>query len=74
MKVPSKVTPYKDSTFSKFPIVLEMLQKRDMSPSEMFYKTSKNKIKSVEEFTEVLDCLYAMGKLEIEGDMLHYVG
>ena len=42
MKFPSKVTTYKESTISMFPVVLSQLEKKDMTPSEL-YKKMKNK-------------------------------
>lgn len=74
MKVPSKVTPYKESTLVKFPVVLSLLEKNDMTPSELYAKVRKSKIKDITEFVEVLDCLYAMNKIEIREEVLHYVG
>ena len=38
MKMPNKVTPYKESSIAKFPIVLALLEKEDMTPSELFSK------------------------------------
>jgi hypothetical protein len=74
MKLPSKVTPYKESTIAKFSVVLELLEKSDMTPQELFAKVRKSKIKDISEFVEVLDCLYAMNKIEIDEEVLHYVG
>lgn len=74
MKLPSKVTPYKESTIAKFPVVLELLEKNDMTPQELYAKVRKSKIKDISEFVEVLDCLYAMNKIEINEEVLHYVG
>ena len=74
MKVPSKVTPYKESTIDKFPIVLSLLEKGDMTPKELYAKVMKSKIKDIREFVEVLDCLYAMNKIEMREEVLHYVG
>lgn len=74
MKMPNKVTPYKESSIAKFPVVLSLLEKADMTPSEMFSKVKKNTIQNVDEFVEIMDCLYAMHKIEIDGDVLHYVG
>ncbi|QKN24248.1 ABC-three component system middle component 7 [Caproicibacterium lactatifermentans] len=74
MKLPSKVTPYKESTIAKFPVVLELLEKSDMTPQELYAKVRKSKIKDISEFVEVLDCLYAMNKIEIDEEVLHYVG
>ncbi len=74
MKIPSKVTPYKGSTIAKFPIVLSFLEKGDISPCELYTKLKKCKVESVMEYVEVLDCLYAMNKIELRGELLHYVG
>lgn len=73
MKTPSKVTPYKESTIAKFPIILSLLERNDMTPNKLYAKVKKSKIKDIEEFVEVLDCLYAMNKIELRGEVLHYV-
>ncbi len=72
MKWPSKVTTYKKSTLILFPVLLSEIQKNDISPSELFRKTKK-KVKDIREFTEILDCLYALNKIELKGDLIHYV-
>lgn len=74
MKMPNKVTPYKESSIAKFPVVLAFLEKEDMTPSELFSKVKKNKIQNIDEFVEIIDCLYAMHKIEIDGEVLHYAG
>lgn len=74
MKMPNKVTPYKESSIAKFPVVLALLEKKDMTPSELLSKVKKNKIKNIDEFVEIIDCLYAMNKIEINGEVLHYAG
>ena len=73
MKIPSKVTPSKESTIAKFPIILSLLEQNDMTPNELYAKVKKSKVKDIAEFVEVLDCLYAMNKIEIREEMLHYV-
>lgn len=73
MKIPSKVTPYKESTIAKFPVFLALLEKGDMSPKELYSKVMKSKIKDIREFVEVLDCLFAMKKIEFQEEKLHYV-
>lgn len=74
MKLPSKIIPYKDSTISKFPIVLATLEHKDMTVLEL-YKKINSKAENVAEFLEVLDCLYGLGKIEYleELGVLHYV-
>ncbi len=73
MKFPSKVTPYKESIIAKFPVVLGKLEKKDMTPSEL-YKGVKNKVADIREFMDILDCLYALNKIELNGEVIHYVG
>lgn len=73
MKFPSKVTCYKESTIANFPIVLSLLEQKDMTPSELYKKVKKSKIQNITEFVEVLDCLYAMNKIELREEVLHYV-
>ena len=74
MKFPSKVTPYQASILAKFPVVLSCLETEDMK-LDMLYKKVKSKVSDVGEFLEILDCLYALGKIELypEGGVLHYV-
>ena len=74
MKMPNKVTPNKESSIAKFPVVLSLLEKKDMTPSELFSKVKKNKIQNIDEFVEIIDCLYAMHKIELNGEVLHYAG
>lgn len=73
MKFPSKVTPYKESIIANFPVVLQQLEKKDMTPAEL-YKKVKNKVSNIGEYTEILDCLYALNKIELVEGVLHYVG
>lgn len=75
MKFPNKVTPYQASILAKFPIVLVLLEQQDMKPGDL-YKKIKSKVSDVGEFLEILDCLYALGRIELnrEGSVLHYVG
>ena len=74
MKMPSKVTPYKESIIAKFPVILTILEKEDLSPTELYGKVRKSKIKDITEFVEVMECLYAMNKIELRKEVLHYVG
>lgn len=72
MRFPSKVTSYKESTIALFPVVLSQLEKKDLTPSEL-YKKVKNKVSGAQEYLEILDCLYALDKIELEGEVIHYV-
>lgn len=74
MRLPSKVTPYRKSTLSKFPVVLALLQQQDMSPIDLFNKVKGRGI-DMADFVEVLDCLFMLEKIELypEKEVLHYV-
>ena len=54
MKYPSKVTTYKESSLPLLPATLEQLEKKPMTPGEL-YKKMKNKVGSLNEFMEILD-------------------
>ena len=64
MKLPNKVITYKASTIAKFPIILSALQEQALTPSSL-YKKVKSKVEDVGEFIEILDCLYALRKIEL---------
>jgi len=74
MRLPNKVTPYINSVIARFPDILETLEQRDMSPKELFEVTTAVK-KDMGDFLSALDCLFALGKIELseEGRVLHYV-
>lgn len=73
MRFPSKVTPYKDSVMSKFPIILKELKSSDLSPTEL-YSLVKKKVSDIAEFLDILSCLFALNKIEMLGqEVLRYV-
>ena len=71
MKFPSKVTPYKESSIAKMPVILNALEKCDMTPKELYGKV-KNKMSGIQEFIELLDSLYAMRKIDEKEGAIHY--
>lgn len=73
MKFPSKVTSYKESALSHFPTVLSLLEQNTMTPSELYSKLKKTKKISIQEFMDILDCLYALNKIELHEEVLYYV-
>lgn len=74
MKFPNKVIPYRESVIAKFPIILQYLETQDMRP-QLLYSKVKSKFSDSGEFIEVLDCLYALGKIELSDEgALRYAG
>ena len=74
MRLPNKVTTYEKSVISKFPTVLSLLEENDYYVADLFLKT-KDVIQGAKEFSDVLDCLFALGKIEfLDGGIIHYVG
>ncbi len=73
MRLPNKVISYSNSIVSRFPDILEALMHRDMSPKELFELTTSGK-KNMGDFLSALDCLFALGKIELieEGKVLRY--
>ncbi len=72
MKFPNKVVSYKKSVLPKFPILLNSLGNEGKTPIECYEKV-KSKVDGIAEFTKILDCLFALGKIEMldEGVLVH---
>lgn len=74
MKLPSKVTSYRESVISKFPIVLESLSYSNETPRQL-YEKEKQQFNDINEYMEVLDALFLLGKVgydDVLGE-LYYV-
>jgi hypothetical protein len=71
MKLPNKVTSFKNSTLAKFPIVLVEIKKKDY-PVSILYKELEDKI-TLQDFIDVLDCLFALGQITLRKEIIHYV-
>lgn len=59
MKLPSKVTSYKESILSKTPILINVLINKNEKPYDLYLQT-KDHFADVNEFIDVLDCLFAL--------------
>jgi len=73
MRLPSKFISFKESILPKFIGILTKLQENDMTVLEL-YKRFKGQVENIDEFIEILDCLFALGKISYNGEVLHYVG
>lgn len=74
MRLPNKINSYSESIISKFPVFLNALEQGDI-PVSVLYETVRRQTDDVGVFLEILDCLYALGKIEFnkETRSLHYV-
>jgi len=74
VRFPNKVTTYRQSIISKFPIILKVLETQDYSVGSLYNKVEK-KMDGPEEYVQVLDCLFFLGKICFlpGADILHYV-
>ena len=71
MRFPSKVTPYKDSTLAKIPLILKYLKDRDYTVLSLFDAVRKKM--GIREYIDVLDCLFGLEKIVLKEEILHYV-
>lgn len=74
MKFPDKVTPFNMSTFPLMVLILKALAKEDLKPSQIAKTATKNGF-TVTDAMESLECLYALGKIELTDSerKIHYV-
>ena len=74
MLLPSKITTFQESVLSKFPCVLSAFTQESKSISALLDIVSAN-VKDIVEYLDVLDCLYALGKIDYnpETRLIDYV-
>ena len=65
MVLPGKNAVYKDSVISKFPIILGILREEKFCKIIDLQNRTKDQFSSISEFVQTLDCLYALGKIEL---------
>lgn len=65
MLLPNKTIPYSDSVISKFSAVLNDLQSGGSNIRDV-YKKHRKKFGNIQNYIEPLDCLFALGKIEID--------
>ncbi len=64
MRLPNKVTSFKQSTLTLFVPILEELSRGDTSPVVLYEKAGK-KTGDIASFVDALDCLFALKKIEL---------
>ena len=73
MLFPSKVISYNESILPKLPLVLHYLENGPKKISDVYWYT-KGKVTDLSDLFEVLDCLYALGMIDLNGDSLLRIG
>ena len=73
MLFPSKVISYNESILPKLPLVLHYLENGPKKVSDV-YRYTKGKVTDLSDLFEVLDCLYALGMIDLNGDSLLRIG
>ncbi len=63
MRLPNKITTFNESVLSKFPPILRIVENSNIPVLEL-YNAVRSETEDVETFLEVLDCLYALGKID----------
>jgi hypothetical protein len=53
-------------------IFLEELSQKDLTVMELYNKVKKH-VENIQEYIEILDCLFALKKIVLLEDTLHYV-
>lgn len=73
MRLPSKVLSYKESVLAGFVPILKCLSIHPMSHLNLYSECRKTL--SIDDFIDVLDCLFALGAIEYDekGGLLRYV-
>lgn len=74
MLFPNKLCSYNESIISKFPVVLKVIKQEPVTVLDL-YRQVVGGMTGVNEFIDVLDCLYALHKIEYddEKEVLRYV-
>ena len=65
MKMPSKVTDYKESTLASLTKIMKKLNEQAMNPQDL-YKRTRRCFDDVGEFVEALDCLFILNRIYID--------
>lgn len=74
MLFPDKLFTYGESVISKFPAVLDVIKIQPIKVKDLYVAVNKD-VSGTAEFMDVLDCLYALGKIDYDTkeEVLRYV-
>ncbi len=69
IKLPNKLYSYNESVLSHFTIIIDELKKTDASPASL-YALVERKFTDINEFIDVLLCLFALDVVILQDDIL----
>ena len=64
MKLPNKLFTVKESCIGRFPLLLDIVQKKNIGVLVLF-EITKNYFSSTSDFVETLDALFYLGKITL---------
>lgn len=65
MLFPNKLFTYRESVISKFPLALQELLDGPVAVGDL-YKTLSGHLSGISEFMDLMDCLFALNKIEFD--------
>ena len=65
MLFPNKLITYNESVISKIPMILEIIERGPIGIKDLYHRVAP-KLTGVNEYMDVLDCLYALNKFEFD--------
>ncbi len=68
MKLPNKLFTVKESCIGRFPLVLEIVKRKDVGVLTL-YEITKKQFSSTSDFIETLDALFYLGKITLNEKM-----
>lgn len=71
MKLPNKVTPYRQSIIPKMITICKLVRSKDYEVSELYSRAKRSM--TLFDFIDSLDCLFIVGKVEMKGGKITYV-
>ncbi|MGL5015832.1 MAG: ABC-three component system middle component 7 [Bacteroidales bacterium] len=69
MKLPNKIYSYRDSNISKFALILESIPNQGISVVELYF-VKKILFVEIEEYIDVLTCLYALSIINVNNGVV----
>ncbi|ETJ98397.1 ABC-three component system middle component 7 [Propionimicrobium sp. BV2F7] len=75
MRLPNKLFSFEESTLANLPVILQLLESGPMPVLDLYHGVEAS-FGGVDEFLDTMECLYALGAVEIndERQVIAHVG